>query len=522
MTNQKLKKQKTKKQKSTKRSKIIAIICVILIFIGFLAYLSASWCLKKYGEIGFDAILFTMFSDLNGTSPDVIKNYLSYTLLPLIFFTAVVSLVLLFKSKDKIVLTVKKVKVTLFPLKNCVALVMAVIMMLSFILAAAAKVQAYDYIKSVFDSSVVIDTEYVFPYETDITFPEKKKNLIYILMESMESSLFGTEENGGMNTNIIPELYFLAEENVNFSENDNVGGISTIIGGSYTIAALVAQTAGIPLRLSIDANTMDSYSSFLPGAYTINDLLRDNGYNQAFMCGSDAVFGGRERFLSQHGIETIYDYYTAIEDGIISEDYYDEWWGMEDYYLYEYAKQKLTEMSYEEEPFAFFMLTVDTHSFDGHTCFLCDNEYDEQYSNVYSCASRQADSFVNWLKEQNFYEDTTIVLIGDHISMDYEFFSRNIPSDYSRRIYNCIINSSVEPTNAKNRIASQLDMFPTTLAAMGCTIEGNKLGLGVNLFSDEETICEKYTVEFLNEEFQKKSKLYDSTLLTPFKTMYRK
>ena len=30
---------------------------------------------------------------------------------------------------------------------------------------------------------------------------------------------------------------------------------------------------------------------------------------------------------------------------------------------------------------------------------------------------------------------------------------------------------------------SQFDMFPTTLAALGVKIEGNKLGLGVNLFS---------------------------------------
>ena len=43
-------------------------------------------------------------------------------------------------------------------------------------------------------------------------------------------------------------------------------------------------------------------------------------------------------------------------------------------------------------------------------------------------------------------------------------------------------------------------MFPTTLAAMGCTIEGERLGLGTNLFSATPTLIEKRGyVQFWNE-----------------------
>ena len=41
----------------------------------------------------------------------------------------------------------------------------------------------------------------------------------------------------------------------------------------------------------------------------------------------------------------------------------------------------------------------------------------------------------------------------------------------------------------KNRQFTHMDMYPTTLAAMGFNIEGNKLALGTNLFSD----CLLYT-----------------------------
>ncbi len=42
------------------------------------------------------------------------------------------------------------------------------------------------------------------------------------------------------------------------------------------------------------------------------------------------------------------------------------------------------------------------------------------------------------------------------------------------------------------RTYTTFDNFPTTLAAMGVTIEGNRLGLGTNLFSSEQTLSERY------------------------------
>jgi phosphoglycerol transferase len=54
-------------------------------------------------------------------------------------------------------------------------------------------------------------------------------------------------------------------------------------------------------------------------------------------------------------------------------------------------------------------------------------------------------------------------------------------------------------------------MFPTTLAALGATIEGDRLGLGTNLFSDKETLTEKYGYDKLEEELSKTSDFYIET-----------
>ena len=44
-------------------------------------------------------------------------------------------------------------------------------------------------------------------------------------------------------------------------------------------------------------------------------------------------------------------------------------------------------------------------------------------------------------------------------------------------------------------------------------IEGNKLGLGVNLFSDEETLIEKYGLDYVNEQLFMKSSFFNEKLL---------
>ena len=59
-----------------------------------------------------------------------------------------------------------------------------------------------------------------------------------------------------------------------------------------------------------------------------------------------------------------------------------------------------------------------------------------------------------------------------------------------------------------DREFATFDMFPTTLAALGVKIEGDKLGIGVNLFSDAETLTEKYGYDDLEAELQKKSDYY--------------
>lgn len=501
-------------RKLTKRqhralSILLKIVGILLVVLSFAAFFAANWYADIYGQMGFDSVLYTLTAGIKGTDPGLIRSFL-YAVLPKTFgWSILTGFILYFRARKKLVLTLfRKLRIRLFPLSRPVCAIITAALCCGLLFSAARISELDQYISNLMSLSRVYEEEYRDPKETDITFPEEKQNLIYIYLESMETSYLSKEQGGMLDYNIIPELYTLAQENTNFSHNEDVGGFSAISGAYWTIGAMVAQTSGIPLKTppGVDGNSYGSEGNFLPGVTTLTDILHENGYYQALMVGSDASFGGRREYFTSHGMDRVYDLYTAREDGIIPEDYY-VWWGFEDLYLFSYAQQALTEISQQEQPFAFTMLTVDTHHIGGYQCSLCGNDHEEQYEDVMECSSKQVASFIQWLQQQPFYENTTIIIAGDHPSMDHAYFTRVAPDGHDRHVYNCFINSAVTTENTQNRRFCTYDMFPSTLAAIGCTIEGDRLGFGTNLFSATPTLLEETNGAIISE-FDKNSAYY--------------
>lgn len=482
---------------------------VALFFPCLLALFSAIWYVRKYGDTGFMSIISTFMSPWKGCANTLKESFTLYALIPTIVVTALVSLFLFYWGKAKITLRGRQI----YPFTRKISVGLSLITSIVCLSVAMTMVHFPTYIYDTFlTHSTLYEEEYIDPSQATISFPEKKRNLVYIFLESMETSYLSQELGGGSKENLIPELYELADQNINFSHSDDVGGYPRVTHATWTSAAMVSHTAGVPLTIDIAQIDLNNFVGYLPGATTIQDVLHDAGYYQTLMVGSDASFGGRKEYYLQHGVDHVYDLYTAREDGLIPEDYM-VWWGYEDGKLFDYAKRELTEIAAGEQPFAFTLLTVDTHHVDGYYCDHCKEDHSEQYANVLSCSSRQVLEFVQWLKEQDFYENTTVIISGDHPSMDQQFFKRNIDEDYVRHVYNCILNSPIDATNSKNRIFTPMDMFPTTLAALGCKIEGERLGLGTNLFSQTPTLAERIGLDTLNREISKHSDYYNTELI---------
>ena len=315
-------------------------------------------------------------------------------------------------------------------------------------------------------------------------------------------------EGGQPVDNYIPRLTELAEDNISFSDGDLLGGWQKTDGDGWTMGSLFTQMGGIPWAFPVEANSMGDHTKIASGLTTLGDLLKQDGYRQIFLCGSDGSFAGRADFFQQHGEYEIHDHGYAMSKGYIP-DGYNVWWGYEDEYLFEIAKRELLELSSEGQTFNYTMLTVDTHHIGGYICDLCGNEYDEPLANVIACCDRQVAEFVEWCKNQDFYENTVIVICGDHPRMDTILVDG--ASEDDRTIYNCFLNAvSAEQAlpHQKNRDFMAMDMMPTVLAALGFDIEGDRLGLGTNLFSGRKTLAEELGVEELKSELSKYSQYY--------------
>lgn len=477
---------------------LFTILAVLLAVLATVITCSLRWMFDTWSNLTMDELIYHLTSPLDGTNDAMIREYIDTCIVPAVI--VLLFLLVLFAAFRK---------------KKRYYIVMAGAIVLSVSVGALSVRGAWqdldvgNYVADRGTYSTFIDDNYVSPSDVELTFPQEKRNLIYIFLESMETTYADTQSGGAFDRNVIPELTQIAQENEDFSgETADLNGGYSMPGTTWTIGAMFAQTSGLPLSVSIDGNSMDTQTSFFAGAVTLGDILESQGYSQTLLIGSDAAFGGRELYFTEHGNYEMMDYKYAVQNGLIPEDYH-VWWGYEDEKLFEFARQKVTELAAQPEPFNLTMLTVDTHFEDGYVCERCPQLYgDDQYSNVMRCSCRQVSAFVQWLQQQDFYENTTIILCGDHPTMDSDY-CEDIDSGYTRKTYTAYINAAAQKETETRRDFTTFDQFPTTLAALGVQIEGNRLGLGTNLFSSEPTLTERFGRETEERELKKNSQLIE-------------
>ncbi len=499
------------------------ILKYLLIFLIFLVFQLMTWIPETFGSVTFSQIMFTLTTSITGTEESIINSFLTdcllYSLSISIIVTIVVELIrLLLKAISQIIIEKKINKIITKILKiftkiiHTIIYLVLIIVLIVNIINVAEPLGVIEYYEHTRQTTSLYEDNYVDASTVDFSFPDEKRNIIFIQLESMETSVFSTEEGGIMSENYSPYLYQLALDNVNFKQDYEVGGYTQVSGTGWTVAGITSQLLGIPINIPIDGNTYGS-EDFLPGAYGMGDILAAANYNTVAVMGSDSTFGNRNTLLQNHGDFEIIDLYGARELGYIPEDY-SVWWGYEDSIVYEIAKDQLDELSKEEEPFFLYMLSSNQHFEDGYLEESCPITEDEQLENVYLCADLMIKEFIDYLKSQNYYENTTIVITGDHLSMNTTVFP--ILDEIAlqiRRGYFAILNGTEEYTNDTSREYTSFDILPTALQSIGVEWDSDSLALGTSLYSSESTLLERYGSETLNKELMKNSDYYNDELL---------
>ena len=509
-----------RRRKTRRNNRVDFAVLAIVSFFASLLLNSAGWVKDAWEGIDFATIVFQMHTPVKGVNSEIVWSYCR-SCLPKTIETVLVIVFVYWVLKCALNKLNFSFKITFFHRKwqwslgrgQAIWRIVPKIYFAGIILGygvslyfAARDIGAFEYLQSITTRSTIFEEHYVDPEEITLTFPAQKRNLILLYLESMETTYASTEAGGGKPINYIPRLTEIAETNLSFSDNSQLGGGYVSPGCGFTMGAIVGTSSGVPFKSLIEGNSMSEYTLFLPGLTTLGDILQKEGYTNYFQCGSEAQFGGRKLFYEEHGDYQIKDYYYAISEGYIPEDYR-VFWGYEDTKLFEIAKAELDKLGSSGELFNYTMLTVDTHHPEGYICEQCEEQYESSYANAISCSDRQVSEFISWLQEQDWYPDTTVILIGDHTSMAQGFWDDI--GGYVRKTYNCFLNvpEELRRDNSKNRIFNTLDYFPTILAAMGVEIEGDRLGMGTNLFSGKRTLLEELGFSY-DSELWKYSRYY--------------
>ena len=165
---------------------------------------------ETWATLSMDELMYHLNAPLEGTNEGMIKEYIYKCFLPSIIVLGiiVVTIVICKKLNKKYYYLIGVFCITLGASGVSVY-------------GAWNKLDISGYVDNQSEVSTFIEDNYVDPRSVTLTIPDKKKNLIYIFLESVEMTYADKEDGGAFEENVIPDLTELAQENEDFSGDSN-------------------------------------------------------------------------------------------------------------------------------------------------------------------------------------------------------------------------------------------------------------------------------------------------------------
>ena len=166
------------------------------------------WALNTFPLADANTVLLTLQEPFDDFAYSMIKQYLSTTIPQALIITAVLTIFLyaLFSNTKKRLIFIGAY------FAATIALCVSDIPVSEYIHILKNEPE-----KSASYSKFFVEN-YVNPDSVKITAPEQKRNLILIYLESMETTFSDKEHGGNQDTNLIPEITQLAQQNINFGK----------------------------------------------------------------------------------------------------------------------------------------------------------------------------------------------------------------------------------------------------------------------------------------------------------------
>ena len=343
-----------------------------------------------------------------------------------------------------------------------------------------------------------LDTKYAEPND-ELFGVAEGKNVIKIHLESFQSFLIDYELNGEEVTPFLNQLVNDQEEDFTYYKNF----FHQTEQGKTADAELIMDNSvyGLPQGAAFVTKSNNTYQA-LPAI-----LDQEQDYTSAVLHGDGKSFWNRDEVYKQFGIDYFFDeaFYNMSDEQVIG-------YGLKDKPFFK-ESMPLLESIDTEEPFYAHLMSL-TH----HHPYLIDEEDAtiepaetgdgsvDRYFQTARYLDESLEQFFDDLKEAGLYDDSLIVIYGDHygISDNHNRAMAEITGEEITPYKNAELQRvpfmlkipGVDGQGIVEEYAGQVDVVPTMLHLLGIRAD-DYIQFGTDLFSEDHD----ETIAFRNGDF---------------------
>ncbi|MBS4047908.1 MAG: sulfatase-like hydrolase/transferase [Alphaproteobacteria bacterium] len=284
----------------------------------------------------------------------------------------------------------------------------------------------------------------------------KKLNVVLVINESFGSTYIDSLDNR-RGESISPNIDRLAKDGLLFT-NVYATGDRTVRG----LEALLTSFAPIPGISTARRNGSEGMNS-------MPYLLRQFGYQSAFLYAGDGRFDNMGHFWETTGFDNVWDERDFTEKGFKTI------WGYADEYLYKEASNRLDQMTSDGRPAFLAMLTVSNHRpYTYPEGRIAKDPNAKTRTNAATYADWAFGNFVDSARGKPWFDNTVFIFIGDHGPKVNG--SAHVPVDGFR--VPLLFYSPRHIAAARDgTLGSSLDMAPTLMGLLGISFESPFFGV---------------------------------------------
>jgi len=305
---------------------------------------------------------------------------------------------------------------------------------------------------------------------TDSLGSEQKKNVVFILVESLSGSFmkeFGNTEN------ITPFLDSLAQKSV-FFDNLYATGTRTV-RGMEAVTLCIPPTPGQSIVKRPDNANL----------YTVNSVFKAKGYDSNFFYGGDGYFDNMNAYFGGNGF-TIYDrgHGSVLSDKIQAvrnhiednEITFENAWGICDEDILNKMLKVADKQYATGQPFFNFVMTTSNHRPYTYPTGKIDIPSGTGRSGAVKYTDFALREFFSNAKTKHWFKNTVFVIVADHCASsagkdEIDVANYHIPA--------FIVNLPDSEAQKVSKLCSQIDLFPTLFGLLHWNYDSDFFGRNV-------------------------------------------